>query len=407
MCSGDSFGRLDEDDEPVGAEPARQARALRTSEPPRGEADDRQTITRLREPAAATLSADRTAPATTGRALAALEALGHLAQRELAQVSEVLLLEEVLQRPGDLVGRVDLPGAQPLVQVLDGQVQVDDLVGLLEEAVGDRLAHRHAGRALDQVVQALQVLDVHRADDVDARVEQLEDVLVPLLVVAARDVRVRELVDDRQRRIAPQDRVEVHLLDGDAAVFDLRRGTTSRPSISASVSCAPVRLDEADHHVDAALLERVRLLQHAVGLADAGGEADVELEPAALPLLDQLQEVLRRGRLAVWSGIGVARDSTSRARSTIKTRAAGARRCTDMHRMATASNGGRNGSSALASPPAAPSGRRAALSAIVMGGAARGHRGATGGGRPPAKAARSGSFRRHSGTASTSARWRT
>jgi hypothetical protein len=38
-----------------------------------------------------------------------------------------------------------------------------------------------------------------------------------------------------------------------------------------------------------------------------------------------------------------------------------------MLRMATASNGGRNGSSALASPPTAPSARRAALSAIAVG----------------------------------------
>ena len=39
--------------------------------------------------------------------------------------------------------------------------------------------------------------------------------------------------------------------------------------------------------------ERVRLLQHPVGLADAGGEPDVQLQPAALGALDQLEEVLR------------------------------------------------------------------------------------------------------------------
>src|SRR6185295_9281332 len=55
---------------------------------------------------------------------------------------------------------------------------------------------------------------------------------------------------------------------------------------------APVRLDEAEHDVDAALLEGVRLLQHAVGLADSGGEAEVDLEPAALAALHQLEEVL-------------------------------------------------------------------------------------------------------------------
>ena len=85
------------------------------------------------------------------------------------RVEQVLVLEEVLERPGDLVGRVDLAGAQPLEQVLDGEVEVHDLVGLLEEAVGDGLADRDAGGALDQVLEALEVLDVERADHVDAR----------------------------------------------------------------------------------------------------------------------------------------------------------------------------------------------------------------------------------------------
>ena len=57
---------------------------------------------------------------------------------------------------------------------------------------------------------------------------------------------------------------------------------------------AAVRLDHADDHVDALPLQTVRLLQHLVGLADAGGEAEVDLQPAALLLANQAQEVLRR-----------------------------------------------------------------------------------------------------------------
>ena len=76
-----------------------------------------------------------------------------------------------------------------------------------------------------------------------------------------------------------------------------RRGTTSRPVDQRRGLGAAVRLDEAEHDVDAALLQRVRLLEHAVGLADARGEADVELEPAALRALDELEEVLRPASL--------------------------------------------------------------------------------------------------------------
>src|SRR5262249_43826102 len=45
------------------------------------------------------------------------------------------------------------------------------------------------------------------------------------------------------------------------------------------------------HHVDPTLLECMRFLQHAVRLADAGGEAEIDLEPAALGAFDQLQKV--------------------------------------------------------------------------------------------------------------------
>ena len=177
--------------------PARRE-PLRTSVAARGDADDRQTITRVLWPTRSWPAAG--VPVGGAPRAGALDALGDLAQRQLAQVAQVRVLEEVLQRPADLVGAVDLAGAQPFLQVLDGQIQVDDLVGLLEEAVGHGLADGDARDALDDVLEALEVLHVERADHVDAGVQQLEDVLVPLAVVAARNVRVRQLVDDDDLR---------------------------------------------------------------------------------------------------------------------------------------------------------------------------------------------------------------
>ena len=72
-----------------------------------------------------------------------------------------------------------------------------------------------------------------------------------------------------------------------------RRGTTSRPSMRAAVSARPWVSMKPEHDVHAALLEPVRLVQHAVRLAHARRGADVDLEPAALGPLDQLEEVLR------------------------------------------------------------------------------------------------------------------
>src|SRR5207253_1276870 len=78
----------------------------------------------------------------------------------------------------------------------------------------------HAGDALDNVVHRLEVLDVQRRDDVDSRIEQLLDVLPPLLVPGPGNVRVRQLVDQRDVGMTRDNRVDVHLLELGAAVLD-------------------------------------------------------------------------------------------------------------------------------------------------------------------------------------------
>ena len=50
------------------------------------------------------------------------------------------------------------------------------------------------------------MLDVAGADDVDPSVEQLKDIFVTLAMLAALDIRVRQLVNDSHPRAARQDR---------------------------------------------------------------------------------------------------------------------------------------------------------------------------------------------------------
>ena len=133
--------------------------------------------------------------------------------------------------------RVDLAGAQALLQRLGREVDEHDLVGLVEDPVGEGLADADAGQLEDRVVEALEVLDVDGRDDVDAGVEHLVDVLVALLVAHAGRVRVRELVDQRQLGRARDHRVDVHLVELERRrARARRRGTASSPSASAAVS---------------------------------------------------------------------------------------------------------------------------------------------------------------------------
>ena len=96
---------------------------------------------------------------------------------------------------------VDLAGVQAREQVIRRQIDQLDFVGLVEDAIGQGLALAHAGDLGDQVVQALQVLDVDGGPDVDAGIQQLLDVLPALGVarrrLAADEVGVRQLIDQQ------------------------------------------------------------------------------------------------------------------------------------------------------------------------------------------------------------------
>ena len=130
------------------------------------------------------------------------------------------------------------------------QVDDHDLVGAVEEAVGHPLAHVDVGLAQHQVVQALEVLDVERADHADARVEQLLDVLVALLVAAAGHVGVGQLVDQHEVGLPGEDGVEVHLLERHAAVHHRLARDDLEPGDLGERLLAPVRLDDAADDVD-------------------------------------------------------------------------------------------------------------------------------------------------------------
>ena len=135
-----------------------------------------------------------------------LDVFGELTQNELTEGGQVLEPEEVLERRVDPRLRVDLAVAQPLLERFGREIDEQDLVGLVEDPVGEGLPHAHSGHVEDLVVEALEVLDVDRRGDCDARREDLVDVLVPLAVTRLGKVRVGELVDERELGAAGRSR---------------------------------------------------------------------------------------------------------------------------------------------------------------------------------------------------------
>ena len=210
-----------------------------------------------------------------------VDSVGHPEQRQLAQGREVAGSEVVAERGVDLLGLVDVAVGHAAPQGLGRHVDELDLLGLAHDGIGDRLALGDAGDALDDVVHRLEMLDVERRDHVDARVEQLLDVLPPFRVPRSRDVRVRELVDEHDLGPPGEDRVDVHLLERPVTVFELPAGNGLQVADLFGRVDAAVRLDVADHDVGAAIVTPPALVEHGEGLADAGRGPQIDPQVTA------------------------------------------------------------------------------------------------------------------------------
>ena len=189
------------------------------------------------------------------------DTIGHAAQGELTQREQIGFAEEAVDSSGDLLRHVHLAGLEAPDEIVGRQVDQLDLVRLVEDAIGDRFALAHAGDLRDQVVETLQVLNVHGRPDADALLEQLLDVL-PALGMARRriafdEIGMRELVDNEDRGMAPQARVQVELAPHRAAVVDCERRQLLQALHQALGLDAAMRLDVADDDV-AAAADRVR-----------------------------------------------------------------------------------------------------------------------------------------------------
>ena len=186
---------------------------------------------------------------------------------------------QVFQGRCDPFLRVDVAVHHAPAQLLGRGIDQLDLVGPAHHPVRDALADLGPGHVLDLVGDALQVLDVDGGDDVDARGPDVHDVLPPLGVPArARHVRVGELVDQGDLGMPGDHRVDIHLLQAAPPVVDLPAGDDLQAVDHVLRQLPPVTLDEPDDDVGAPAHPPVALVEHRVGLADAGRRAQVDPE---------------------------------------------------------------------------------------------------------------------------------
>ena len=157
------------------------------------------------------------------------------------------------------------------------------------------------------------MLDVDGGVDVDPVVEQLFDVEITLGMAAAGRVGMGKLVDQHDLRVAGDNGVEIHLLQPLPFVFQPLAGNDLEPLEQSLRLLSPMRFDDADHDIVAILLPGAGLLQHLVGLADAGRGADEDFEPAGATLFPagRLEQGLRRRSLVRIAPLIRHRESSS------------------------------------------------------------------------------------------------
>ena len=209
---------------------------------------------------------------------------GGAAEGEFAEGGEVAFAEEAVAgvdgEGGGLAG-VDLAGAEAIVEDVGGEIDEFDLVGFIEDAVGDGFLDFDACDLGDDVVEGVEVLNVEGGVDVDAGAEAFADVLPSFFAGGARGVGVGELVDEQDVGTTEDGGVGVELSECGAGVGDL----LAREDVQAEEELfglgAFVGLDDACDDIDALGGESLCAGEHGEGLADAGGHAEEDFELAA------------------------------------------------------------------------------------------------------------------------------
>ncbi len=207
-----------------------------------------------------------------------VDTIGDPEERELAQRSEVPRTEVVPKGCVDPLCGVDVPVRHATADSLRRHVYEIDLVRPAHDGVGDRLLLLDAGDLLDDVVDRVEVLDIQGRDHRDPGLEQRLHVLPALLVARSRDVRMRELVDEGHVGQTREDRVEIHLLEGGAAVLDRHSRHDLETCNLVGGLRAAVSLDVADDDIRSTLGAPATFAEHRKRLADSGGSPEVDAE---------------------------------------------------------------------------------------------------------------------------------
>ena len=165
---------------------------------------------------------------------------------------------------------IDLPLIQPVQQFLGLDIHQLDLIGVIKHLVRDPFPHNHAGNGRHHVVEALDMLDVYRGVNIDARSQQLLHILVSLFMPAALRVGVGQLVHQDQPGISLQRRLQIEFPQSNMVVGIFPYRQPLQPLQQLCGLRPHMRLHISRHHIDPLPFGRVGRRQHGIGFPNPG-----------------------------------------------------------------------------------------------------------------------------------------
>ena len=138
------------------------------------------------------------------------------------------------------------------------------------------------------------MLDVYRAQHIDAVIQQQKYILITFGKATTLDVAVGQLIHQHYLRRPGQHHIHVHLREESAFIVQRPQRQGFQLSSLLCSAGAAMCFNDTDHHVFPAAVAANALAQHGVRFAHAGRIAEKHLQPPARRLgLGGLQPVFR------------------------------------------------------------------------------------------------------------------
>ena len=202
-------------------------------------------------------------------------------ERQLSKGKQVAATEEIRQGSFDPFRRINIAAPHARLQGFRGHVDQDNLIRSVQYPVGNCFANADAGDVVYRGSQALYMLDIERRHDINPVLQDFQNILIALFVLAAWDICVGELIDQHHLRFSRQHSVQVQFFKRSALIFHAAGGDGLQLLGQLDDAGALVRFDESDDYIFASIATPDGLTEHVERFADAGRVAKKDLKYAS------------------------------------------------------------------------------------------------------------------------------